>query len=101
VTMPLMRLKRARWPVHEKCKMMKLVPCWCAVDALMAGLPEQPFAFGEASFDDLVTIESHLLSTLTLETIVRFEPTPKLIRAVAAVLARHASSVVHKEPHGD
>ena len=73
---------------------VRLVPDWSEVDALMAGLPEQPFTRGEATLDELVTNESHLVSALTGECIVRFKPTEKLIRGVAAVRARYRDGVV-------
>lgn len=77
---------------------VRLVPDWTEVDALLAGLPEQPFARGEACLDELVTNESHIVSALTGECVVRFKPTEKLIRAVAAVRARYGDGVVI---HGD
>ena len=73
---------------------VRLVPDWSEVDALLAGLPEQPFSRGEATLDELVTNESHLVSALTGECIVRFKPTEKLFRAVAAVRARYRDGVV-------
>lgn len=77
---------------------VQLTPDWSEVDALMAGLPEQPFTRGEATLDELVTNESHLVSALTGECIVRFKPTEKLIRGVAAVWARYRdSAIIHGE----
>jgi hypothetical protein len=66
---------------------VRLTPDYSEIDALLAGLPKQPFREGQAFLDDLVTAEHYLVSALTGEFIVRFKPTDKLIRQVAALRA--------------
>ena len=73
---------------------VRLVPDWTEIDALLAGLPEQPFREGEATFNDLVTVETHLGPALTGEAIVHFNPTDLLVRRVAALKAHNRESVV-------
>ena len=77
---------------------VRLVPDWSEIDTLLAGLPEQPFREGEATFNDLVTVETHLGPALTGEAIVHFKPTDVLIRRVAALKAHNGEGVVI---HGD
>jgi len=89
---PLMRLKRARLPVHDISGPIKLVPCWCAVNALLARTPEKPVSGWEAVPDDLVSVESYQVSTLTGELIVYFKPRAKLVGQVAAFLASDGDS---------
>lgn len=77
---------------------VRLVPDWSEIDDLLLGLPEQPFARGEAVFDDLMTVETHLVSALTGEAIVYFKPTDILIRRVTALKAHNSEGIVI---HGD
>ena len=75
---------------------VQLVPDWTEIDGLLTGFPEQPFARGEATLDDLVTAEVHFGPALAGEAIVRFKPTDMLIRRVAALTAHHGqSSFIH------
>lgn len=84
---PRMRLMRAGLPVHDMAPSARLIPCWCAVNALLARTPERPVTGWEAIPNDLVTNESYQVSTLTRELIVYFKPTAKLVGEVAAFLA--------------